>query len=192
MKPRTVDGVEQELREAWARNDQEAAAALERELDALDSPARPVPVLGAALWYAQHGLHVFPIQPRAKVPYPHSRGCKDATTDADRITAWFSTRPDANLGIATGHRIDVIDFDGLAAHQSWPFPDWGGVQVLGTVCTPRPGGLHLYVPATGDGNRAAIYPGVDYRGRGGYVLAPPSTTDVGTYRFLRPLHLEQP
>jgi hypothetical protein len=48
--------------------------------------------------------------------------------------------------------------------------------------------MHLYVPANpAVGNGAGLLPNVDYRGAGGYVVAPPSRTDVGSYRWLRPL-----
>ena len=154
----------------------------------------------AALWYAGQGLHVFPLQRHSKKPWPRSHGLDEATTDADRINAWWSKQPGANIGIATGHLVDVIDFDGEKAHAAWGhhYPTWEDAQVhlLGTVSTPRPGGLHIYVTATGAGNVADLFgdkSGVDYRGIGGYVVAPPSVLDhqdgqvAGSYRWLRPL-----
>jgi hypothetical protein len=48
------------------------------------------------------------------------------------------------------------------------------------------GGCHLYVAATGAGNRARLLPGVDWRGAGGYVVAPPSLHASGErYRWTR-------
>jgi len=149
----------------------------------------------AAVWYAENGLPVFPLQPGTKLPYPGTRGVLDATTDLDTIGRWWRYRPDSNLGLATGHGIDVIDFDGPAAHQAWleRFPNaqrWGqcaDLFALATVHTPRPGGLHVYVDSTGDGNRAGLLgkgSGVDYRGLGGYVVAPPSHTHAGRYLFI--------
>ena len=171
---------------------------IEAELDALDAAdrARPQPsMLGVALWYAERGLRVFPLQPGRKIPFGGSRGCHDATTDADRIRAWWTNTPDANIGLATGHLVDVVDIDGAPGQKS-RVEHWEDLfgriddDALAKVLTPRPGGMHIYVPATGDGNAAGIVPGVDYRGAGGYVLAPPSVIapggkdTPGRYRFL--------
>ena len=54
------------------------------------------------------------------------------------------------------------------------------------VATGR--GFHWYVLPTGLGNRAGILPGFDFRGRGGYVVGPPSVHPGGhRYRWINPL-----
>lgn len=157
----------------------------------LDKHRPPAPLLGAALWYAEQGLPVFPLEPGGKRPLPGSRGCKDATTDPARIRAWWAGHPQRNVGLATGYLVDVIDIDGPAGVHSWAQLE-DLPPVLGVVSTPRPGGSHLYVEATGDGNAAAMWPGVDYRGRGGYVVAPPSRNAQGVpYHWRRPLAVSQ-
>lgn len=182
--------LEAALRAALTAGDVEAAQGVASEIDGLPV-AGPVSTLAAALYYAQEGLPVFPLSPGSKIPHKGTRGCKDATTDETTIRAWWDRWPDSNLGLATGHVVDVVDFDGPAAHAAWGVKygnTWADLTVLGTVATPRPGGLHLYVPANpAVGNGAGLLPGVDYRGRGGYVVAPPSRTEVGTYRWVRPL-----
>jgi hypothetical protein len=251
VTPYTVAEAEADLLAATAAEDWQAANLAGAWLDRHD-PARSATVYGSALWYAQQGLHVFPITALSKKPCPGTRGLHDASTDPDQVHAWWARWPDANVAIATGHLVDVIDLDGLKGHLSWgqtfgpDDPDvyacacgyqwdarllwsgmcsrcggkgrpwvtgqanpatapasmrqpgkWGGAQALGTVSTPRPGGLHVYVRASGHGNRAGMLPGVDYRGLGGYVLAPPSQLDdrddqhPGTYAWLRPLDLKE-
>jgi hypothetical protein len=196
VKPYTVADREQDLDDALAREDWRAVEDLADQLDQLCKPHTPS-LLGAALWYAEQELPVFPIMPLTKKPYPKTRGLKDASTNTADVRRWWDEHPTANIGIATGHRFDVVDFDGLQAHVTWGKTfgaGWAGLTILATVSTPRPGGLHLWVPAApGRGNRAKMMPGVDYRGKGGYVLAPPSVLDgrsdqyAGTYRFLRKL-----
>lgn len=167
-------------------------------LDALDRPRPPVGMLSAALWYAEAGLSVFSLQPGSKIPFTGSRGCKDATTDPAKIRAWWGRLPSANIGIATGGPVDVIDVDGPAGAAAlarvtsarWPI-------ILGVVSTPRPGGTHLYIESTGGKNRARFVDGLDYRGTGGYVVAPPSLIVAskpeehsGSYRWRRPLSFD--
>lgn len=186
---------------AMQANDWATVADLEPRLDAAAQPKDPPSLAGAALWYAEQGLHVFPLQPHRKIPHRGSRGCKDATTDRDAISNWWHGEPDSNIGIATGHLIDVIDIDGPEGVHSWAQMIETLPPILGAVSTPRwdeqkqqprlprGGGTHLYIAATGDGNAAKIFPGVDYRGLGGYVCAPPSVMPNDVYRWRRPLEL---
>lgn len=127
----------------------------------------------AATWYAHNGLPCFPLRPGEKRPATE-HGLHDATTNPDQITAWWARWPQANIGLRTGLRFDVIDIDGPQGYASLTtLREQGHLpEILARVVTPR--GLHLYVPATGRGNAAGTLPGIDYRGQGGYVVAPPS------------------
>lgn len=189
MKPYTLHDAEHDLRAAIDSGDQAAIERAGAHVDRLDTHRTPPPVLAAALWYAETGLQVFPVQPGQKTPYPRTRGFKDATHDPEQIRVWWEQWPDANVAIATGHLVDVVDIDGPTGQHSrvthWDM--FKSLTVVAKVSTPRPGGMHLYVPASGQGNKAGLLPGIDYRGLGGYVLAAPSTTEQGSYRFLTPL-----
>ena len=73
-------------------------------------------MIRAALAYARKGLQIFPCQPRAKRPAT-ANGLKDATTDPDRIRAWWHHEPAFNVAVATGSvsGVFVVDVDGLDA-----------------------------------------------------------------------------
>lgn len=170
-------------------------AAIQREdmgeagrLEALLNKPVPASALGPpALWYAKQGWAVFPLAPNGKQPLLPKRhggnGLHDATTDPDRVRAWWTRYPEANIGLVTGTAgFDVIDIDGPTGARS--LADLGdGVlpDVHGKALTPN--GMHLYVLSTGDGNRAGVRPGIDYRGVGGYVVAPPSQIDFKRYSW---------
>lgn len=197
MTPYTRQTAEAELAAALQEGDTAAALRAGEALDKMPPPPK-ASLLGSALWYAEHGLPVFPVRPLLKVPYTGTRGVLDASTDPDRIRTWWQAAPDSNIGLATGHKFDVIDIDGLAGNitlardlldQPTVDDPYNGLPpILGVVLTPRPGGRHLYIDATGRPNRAG-WDGIDYRGRGGYVLAPPSRTADGLYEWLRPLQV---
>ncbi|HEX5543258.1 MAG TPA: bifunctional DNA primase/polymerase [Micromonospora sp.] len=135
-------------------------------------------LLDAALRYAATGWPVVPCWPGAKVPLTR-HGVKDATTDPTTITAWWSRCPAANVAIATGAPgPDVVDIDtknGASGRASYDRLRDAGLLVgaFALVITPS-GGWHLYYSGTDQGNGALGRHGVDFRGRGGYVLAPPS------------------
>jgi hypothetical protein len=105
---------------------------------------------------------------------PH--GVKDATTNRARVLAWWTRYPQANIGLATGHRFDVLDIDGPEGeHAIRTLATTHGLHSSGPLVRTGGGGWHFYLAPTGLGN---VHPHglewVDWRGRGGYVVAPPS------------------
>lgn len=180
---------EQALVDAAARDDQDEVQRLAETIDAEEATRQarlngPAALLDAALWYASQGFAVFPCRPGGKAPLT-SHGFKDATTDLDQVRAWWTATPDANIGLPTGLRFDVFDVDGPEGTIALgEVKDAGGMpDVLAWCRTPR--GMHYYVAPSGHGNTTSLLPKVDHRGLGGYVVAPPSRTADGAYRWIR-------
>jgi hypothetical protein len=140
---------------------------------------------GAAVWYAEQGHLVFPLSPGTKVPLKGSRGLKDAVMNPDTVRKMWAYG-DYNIGLRTGHLFDVIDFDGPEGMDSYAHLSAAGKlpPMLGLVETPH--GAHYLIAPTGDGNAARVLPGVDYRGNGGYVVAPPSIVNGVQYKWAIP------
>ena len=136
-----------------------------------------------ALEYTGMGLAVFPLRARNKTPATKN-GCKDATTDQKQIASWWNRWPDANIGIATGSvsgGLVVIDLDrdeekgrdGYEILQEWQ-RQHGQLPDTCQSITGR-GGYHLLYRDTAEHRNAqALFEGVDIRGEGGYIVAPPS------------------
>ncbi|HVE26252.1 MAG TPA: bifunctional DNA primase/polymerase [Sporichthya sp.] len=138
----------------------------------------PDALSGAAAWYAAQGIPVFPVEERGKVPLVRWRDA--ATTIGAQVAAWWRRWPQANIGMPTGLRWDVIDIDGPPGYQSYATVREAEhlPPIAGRALTPR-GGMHVYIAPTGDGNGASLGPGLDYRGIGGYVVIPPSVGGNG-------------
>lgn len=153
-------------------------------LDAVDRA--PGDLLAAAQWYALRGWPVLPLVPGGKTPMTR-RGFHEATTEQRQIREWWRGH-DYNIGIPTGIRFDVIDVDyhrHPEALQAWATIS-DDYAVHGIAATPR--GVHLYVMPTGDTNAAGPggIAGLDYRGKGGYVVVPPSRRPEGRYVWWSP------
>ena len=141
-----------------------------------------------ALTYAASGWHIFPC--KGKIPRT-AHGCKDATTDSDTIRGWWQQWPDATVAIATGALsglfvvdLDTKNADGVEAFNA--LERQHGDTDAPTAHTPS-GGEHRYFRypdgVTVKNSASKIAPGVDVRGDGGYVIAPPSAGyewDIGT------------
>ena len=157
-------------------------------------------MLEHALEYAALGMRVLPlhrIMPDGTCScglagcaspgkHPMTRtGVKSATTDEAMIRRWWEAAPDANIGIATGAEsgIFVIDVDEKS----------GGYDSLAELCAKYGeingtwyaetggGGLHFYFSHPGGAvkNKVGVMRGIDIRGDGGYVVAPPSNHKSG-------------
>jgi hypothetical protein len=120
---------------------------------------------------------------------PH--GVAQATCDREQVEGWWRQAPLANIGLATGHLVDVLDLDGpegVAALRA--FAAEHGWSPTGPLArTGR--GWHLYLQPAGTGPRNPIHPEllahVDWRGRGAYAIAPPSRHAHGAYTWVRGL-----
>jgi hypothetical protein len=151
--------------------------------------------LRRALAYAARGWPVFPCQPDQKTPAtPH--GYRDATTDEHQITTWFPRNLHWNVAIATGAPgPDVLDIDdhGPAGNGYAAFAELSKTGLLdGTaayVRTPS-GGLHAYFRGSAQRNGHLPAHHLDFRSRGGYVLAPPSLVDGKPYRVIRTMEAD--
>jgi hypothetical protein len=133
----------------------------------------------AALAYASHAWPVFPCA-RDKSPLT-GHGFADASTDLDRVRAWWRRWPDASIGWPIGGRLIVVDVD----------PRHGGddsFRALGPwpkTLTARTGGggAHLIfeLPEGVEARQVVgVRPGLDTRAAGkGYIILAPSLHPSG-------------
>jgi hypothetical protein len=148
------------------------------------------PRLAAALRYAQAGWPVFPCITGEKAPVT-KHGFLDATTDPDKITWWWSRNPDRNVAIATGAPgPDVLDVD--VHQQGSGFAAFNLLHREGLldgasayIRTPS-GGLHAYFAGSEQGNGRLPHHHLDFRSKGGYVVAPPSHVNGTPYELIKP------
>ena len=139
---------------------------------------------------AARGWPVFPCQAGQKTPAT-AHGHLDATTEPRQITAWFGRHPDWNLAIATGAPgPDVLDVDdhGPAGNGYAAFARLSRAGLvdgaMAYVRTPS-GGLHAYFTGSAQRNGHLAAHHLDFRSRGGYVLAPPSRVGGKPYEVIR-------
>lgn len=181
-------------------NQAQESSTLDGELPALppflNVPQKPIEF---ALEYIRRGWHVFPLhnplpdhscscrRPCENVAkHPRTiNGVKDAVADESEVVKFWNKWPNANIGIATGaiSGFVVLDVD----------PRHGGDESLlvwehqhgslpSTVSSFTGGGGRHYFyryPGTEMRNRTGFRPGLDFRGDGGYIVAPGSKHQSG-------------
>ena len=123
-------------------------------------------------------MAIFPCWPRSKKPAT-TNGLLDATTDLDTVTRWWRQAPDYNIGIRTGAISDimVVDVDGVDAEAELRKLETEFTALPATVESITARGRHLFFryPQRSVRNSAGkLAKGLDIRGDGGYVIAPPS------------------
>jgi hypothetical protein len=170
----------------------------------------PVSVLPAALAYAKRGWTVFPV-PRGTKKSHKSAKYSDgrnwgATRDPNQIRIDFARWPNANIGLPSGAESgffviegDTIEghgIDGIASLRALE-AEHGKLPDTYTVESPS-GSPHYYFKHPGKGikikcSTSELAAGVDCKGDGGMVLAPPSVKPgVGAYTVIRNVELADP
>ncbi len=137
--------------------------------------------LAEALRLARLGFRVIPLKERDKRPLIEDWPNR-ATWDEATIRGWWAKWPNANIGIATGRYRDgyfcVLDFD---PRNGGNWYDDVGPDILPPtwVVHTGGGGRHYYYKTPKLLRSAKLGAGVDLKGDGGYVVAPPSVHPNG-------------
>jgi Bifunctional DNA primase/polymerase, N-terminal len=138
-------------------------------------------MLNSALAFAEAGFQVFALPHACKIPTKGSSGFYDATANAATIRRWFGGSFQRNLAIRTGtvSRCWVLDVDDAAALEAI---EASHCCLPETRMSRSARGHHYWwrlgstpVPTS----TGRIAPGLDVRGEGGYVLAPPAVHPSG-------------
>jgi hypothetical protein len=156
----------------------------------------------AALRYAERGWRVFPVPFGTKKSYKSGERSGGRawgmTCDPMEIEGDFEQWPDAGVGIPTGkvNAIFVVETDTIAGHNVDGLAslkaletEHGRLPKTLTAKSPT-GSIHRYFawPSTSDidirNSDSKLGPGIDIRANGGMVLAPPTRTPKGVYRWM--------
>jgi hypothetical protein len=172
-------------------------------------------VLGAAIAYARVGWPVLPVHswrvdrcscrkgPACPHPAKHpiiGKWQQEAITNETKLEEWWWHWPDANVGLLTGVGFDVLDIDSVEAFDRlWVASGHDGVPSLdiltgGSPIVRTPRGWHCHMAPTGrpGGTEIGGLDGVDWRAKGGFVVAPPSSRQGLTYEWMTTDTRDQP
>jgi len=149
-----------------------------------------MPKLAAsALWYLKNkDFSVIPIkEDNSKKPYVKWEKFQEEQPDEEQLKRWWTDWPSANIGLITGKHtnLTVLDFDWQKMN---PEQKQQAESTLPTVFTPIAytphGGEHRYFTYSPEvPHKVDVYPFVDCRNDGGYIIAPPSRIPDGEYQW---------
>lgn len=135
-----------------------------------------------ALAYARMGWSVVPVRPGEKLPAVPWAKFQTLPADASTLLGWFDHAPALGVGLVQGRNAGtiVLDFDGELGMATLRELERRGLPHSVRALTPG-GGVHVYLrhPGTPIATRKQVLPGMDVRGDGGFVVAPPSVHHTG-------------
>mgnify|MGYP001772573099 CR=1 FL=1 len=151
--------------------------------------------------YLGHGLSIIPLKPKSKEPAIESwKPYQGNRATEEEVEKWFRNTNN-NIGIVCGAisgNLVVIDFDSKELYQKWyefidkEYPEIRDI-ILNTWVVKTSRGRHIYLRINADKKtfkeffrtKPKLVEGVDIKGEGGYVVAPPSVHPSGVrYEFL--------
>lgn len=136
-----------------------------------------------ALKYWSRGWNVIPLCPGSKKPLISWIKYQTQRNTKEELIEWFLKNPENNIGVVTGKisKLVVVDLDGPEGIKSGI-----DLSLISGCLALTPNGKHLYYSWTGETKNAVkIVDGIDIRGDGGYVVAPPSQLEANqsSYRW---------
>lgn len=144
-----------------------------------------------ALIYAQNHFKIFPLNVNSKSEQVLKSWKSEATNDLQQVQNWWNHNPLYNIGLKTGNGLVVIDVDCKngknGMEQLKPFLATFPKTKVAKTCN---GGYHFYYKVNREvRNSINLMEGIDIRGDGGYVLAPPSVVDDKSYDWVNNLRI---
>jgi hypothetical protein len=109
--------------------------------------------------------------------HPRTKGgFKDATDDETQIRRWWTRWPDANIALATGSGLAVIDIDGEEGFREFKALVEANEALPPTLVQATGRGHHLVFRTRPDSPqvRSSARGNVHVRGEGGYIIVAPS------------------
>ena len=141
--------------------------------------------LETARRYLSRGWCVLPLRSRDKRPLIAWESLQISPPSPEQVGDWFNRWPDANIGIVTGEISNLVVIDIDPAHGGDASLDrleqqHGALPATVEALTGG-GGRHFYFAHPGGmiRSRAGLAQGIDLRGDGGYIVAPPSVHPSG-------------
>ena len=134
---------------------------------------------------AERKWQIYPLQPDIKKPLPGSQGKNDATDDLDRIKAWYSKHPKANLAVNL-QKSGLVCIDVDSHHDDCEWDKFIEGKELPPTLTQKSarGGTHfIFRAGEGASYPKALCKRVDILHNGGLVLSP-STFEGKPYSWL--------
>lgn len=136
--------------------------------------------------YSKAGWLSFPCIANDKKPLV--KWADVATTEENMLVGWWDTNPAANIGIACGRKSGIVVLDVDADHEGYESLESLLLQYGKLPDTPisktGSGGEHVFFKHPGieiRNSAGKLGRGLDIRGDGGYVVAPPSRHPNGNY-----------
>jgi hypothetical protein len=113
-----------------------------------------------------------------------------ASTDPEEIAGWWRRWPEANVGVVTGAASGIVALDVDPEHGgAATLRRYGSLPETAQSLTGGGGWHYLFRHPDGEVPNSAgeLGPGLDIRGDGGFVVAPPSVHASGRmYRWIHP------
>jgi len=142
--------------------------------------------------YLDKGYSLIPLKNNSKIPAIRWKKYQYRKASYEEIEKWFITFDDPNIALITGKELIVIDLDDILKFPELKelLPD---IEKTARVKTKKH--FQFYFSNNGHKIRSTnnlFGLGIELKGYGSYVVAPPSKIDNSTYHFIIPLSQIKP